>query len=189
MMSGPAAQMTRTNLDAALALVAIAAPARRRIPPWRIIRPPLPATLLGYFRDAQVRYRIPWEYLAAIEFVETRFGRVHGTSSAGAQGPMQFLPSTWRRYGHGRINDPHDTILGAARFLAANGAPSDMARALFNYNNSDAYVRAVSDYAARMRADPRAYYAYYFWQVLFHRRGGDVILPEGFPSARPVPVG
>ena len=68
-------------------------------------------------------------------------GRIRGTSTAGAKGPMQFLPSTWEAYGEGDIEDPDDAIMAAARYLANYGAPADMDRALFAYNHSDHYVR------------------------------------------------
>src|SRR5436309_2447672 len=85
---------------------------------------PRPApTLLSFFRAAQARFGVPWPFLAAIELVETRFGRIRGSSSAGAKGPMQFLPATWALYGHGSIDSPRSAILAAARLLAANGAP------------------------------------------------------------------
>ncbi len=74
------------------------------------------------------RYGVGWNYLAAIHLVETKFGRVKSDSVAGAQGPMQFIPSTWRIYGNGGdIHDPHDAILAAARLLRANGAPQSYA--------------------------------------------------------------
>ncbi len=187
MLEGQAAATMRTNLEAAAALSRLTVP-RKRLPPWRIAQPPAPNTLLGYFRDAQSRSRIGWQYLAAIEFIETRFGRIHGPSSAGAQGPMQFLPSTWARYGSGNINSQRDAILGAARYLVANGAPDNIQTALFRYNNSPDYVTAVQDYANRMRADPRAYDGYYNWQVIYERVGGTFILPVGYPTVRPEPV-
>jgi hypothetical protein len=177
----------RTNLDAASALAGLVVP-HKRLPHWTIVLPPPPSTLLGYFRTAQSRFGVRWEYLAAIELIETRFGRIQGVSSAGARGPMQFLPDTWARYGSGNIDNAHDAILGAARYLVANGAPGDMADALYHYNNSRDYVRAVQDYASRMRADPLAYDGYYYWQVFYAHAGGTVFLPVGYPKVRPVPV-
>jgi hypothetical protein len=184
----PVAAAMRVNLRAADALARLVTP-RRSLPPWRIVAPPPPATLLGFFKAAQARFGVPWQFLAAIEFVETKFGRVHGLSTAGAEGPMQFLPATWARYGRGDVHDPRDAILGAARYLVANGAPRDMADALYHYNPSLDYVRAITDYAQRMRSDPPAYYGYYWWQVIYDRRGRTLILPVGYPRLRPVPVG
>ena len=86
--------------------------------------------------------------------VESAFGRVRSPSGAGAQGPMQFLPDTWRRYGlGGDVHDPHDAILGAANYLHANGAPTRTWNALWHYNPSRLYVDAVLRTARRMRAD------------------------------------
>jgi membrane-bound lytic murein transglycosylase B len=86
---------------------------------------------------------------------------------------MQFLPSTWRQYGMGGdIDDPHDAILAAANLLSTAGAPRDNARALFAYNHSTSYVRAVRLLARRMRKDERAYRAYYAWQVYFRTATG-----------------
>jgi membrane-bound lytic murein transglycosylase B len=177
----------RTDLAAESALSGLGE-RRIRLPPWRIIAPPAPATLLGFFRAAQARYGVPWQYLAAIELVETRFGRIRGPSSAGAQGPMQFLPVTWAAYGRGSIDDPRAAILAAARYLVANGAPGDMAGALYHYNNSRSYVAAVSAYARRMQRQPRAYDGYYNWQVIYAYAGRTVVLPVGFPRVRPVPL-
>jgi membrane-bound lytic murein transglycosylase B len=188
MLSGRAAAGMRANLDASASLSRLSTP-RARFPPWRIVQPPAPSILLGFYRVAQSRYGIGWEYLAAIELVETRFGRIRGPSSAGAQGPMQFLPATWAAYGSGNIDNQRDAILAAARYLAANGGPDNMANALYHYNNSPDYVTAVRDYATRMRADPRAYAGYYNWQVIYARaRGGAFILPVGYPTVRPVPL-
>lgn len=181
----PAAAATvRADLAASTALTKITPP-EKRFPPWRIIQPPSPATLMGYFRQAQSRFGVGWQYLAAINFIETRFGRIRGPSTAGAQGPMQFLPSTWATYGRGSIYNPRDAIFAAARFLVANGAPRDMAAAIYSYNNSTSYVAAVQDYAARMRSDLRAYVGYYYWQVLFSKANGLFLLPVGYPHARP----
>ena len=183
----PAAAAMRANLLAAAALSALVTP-RRSLPPWRILAPPAPDTLLSFFKAAQARFGVPWEYLAAIEFVETKFGRVHGLSTAGAEGPMQFIPATWARYGTGDVHNPRDAIFGAARYLVANGAPADMPDALYHYNPSREYVSAITAYAHQMRADGRAYYGYYSWQVSYARRGRQLILPVGYPRVRAVPV-
>ena len=126
---------------------------------------------------------MPWPYLAAIHLTETRMGRIRGTSTAGAQGPMQFLPATWRQYGEGGdIDDDRDAILAAARLLVRNGAPADMANALFNYNRSQRYVRAVTAYAGLMLADEGAYRGYYHWDVYYRMVDGDRLLPVGYGS-------
>ncbi len=151
----------------------------RELPDWRIVPPPPPEELLAEYRSAEAATGAPWQYLAAIHFVETRMGRIRGNSIAGAQGPMQFIPTTWDIYGEGGdINNTHDAIHAAARMLRRNGAPSNMATALYSYNPSNRYVRAVTLYAEQIAADERAYLGYYHWQVYF----GSRLLPEGFGS-------
>lgn len=168
------------NLRAGEQLGDLGAP-QPSLPDWRISAPRPPATLLGYYRDAEARSGIPWAYLAAIHLVESRMGRIQGTSTAGAQGPMQFIPSTWEAYGQGGdITDDHDAILAAGRYLAASGGPDDMGAALHAYNPSDAYVGAVDAYAQVMLAAEDAYAGYHAWQVYFETEDGSVLLPEGY---------
>jgi membrane-bound lytic murein transglycosylase B len=132
-----------------------------------------PATLLRYYRDGQRRFGVPWNLLAAVNFVESAFNKLRNESATGAQGPMQFMPATWRAYGlGGDVHDPHDAILGAANYLHANGAPGDLRRAVFRYNPSPLYVDAVLRYAARIRADRRAFYEYYARQVFVRTATG-----------------
>lgn len=127
--------------------------------------PPPLSDLVGFYREASRRYGVAWSYLAAIHLVETKFGRVKNDSVAGAKGPMQFIPSTWRIYGNGgNIQDPHDAILGAANLLHHNGAPPQYARALRAYNDSGLYVDAVSRYASEIAANPYGIYYLYCWQ-------------------------
>ncbi|HWC15323.1 MAG TPA: lytic transglycosylase domain-containing protein [Actinomycetota bacterium] len=146
-------------------------------PDWKIYKPAPAKELLRYYRKGQRRFDIPWQVLASLNFVESRFGRILGPSSAGAMGPMQFMPATWAAYGNGGdINDSHDSILGAARYLAASGAPERMKDALWAYNHSDNYVRAISIYARQMMKHDRAFYAYYHWQVYVRTKAGDVQL-------------
>jgi membrane-bound lytic murein transglycosylase B len=163
-------------------------PAEPRFPHWRIIAPPPPTKLLGYFRAAGAAYGIPWRYLAAIELVETRMGRIRGLSPAGAQGPMQFMPATWAEYGKGSIDSQRDSIMAAARYLAASGGRSDIAGALFHYNPSKSYVAAVESYAREMRRDERAFRGYYYWQVFYRTTKGTFLLPVGYPRVRPEPL-
>jgi len=177
-------RVVQANVLAGRELRKLNGPARR-LPRWRIVAPAPAGQLLAAYRAAQGKLAVPWEYLAAIHLVETRAGRIRGTSSAGAQGPMQFLPSTWIRYGRGGdIQATGDAILAAARLLRANGAPADMAAALYAYNPSRRYVRAVSAYASQLRANQRAFLGYYHWQVFY----GDTLLPEGYPARPPTPA-
>ena len=145
--------------------------------------------LVGFYREAEAATGVPWPYLAAINFVETRMGRIHGDSTAGAQGPMQFIASTWDAFGNGGdVHDPHDSILAAGRFLASRGALSDMRRALYSYNNSDDYVDSVQRYADLIAAgQERVYSGFYHWQVYFATTRGLASAPRGLPrSARGV---
>jgi len=150
------------------------------LPHWRIIAPPAPEVLLSYYREVQQAYGIAWQYLAAINLIETNMGRIQGLSSAGAQGPMQFMPATWASYGRGDVNNPRDAILAAGRYLQSHGAPADMTRAIYAYNPSMLYVRAVQLYAEQMLASERAFLAYYNWEVYVQTKTGEVLLPEGF---------
>jgi membrane-bound lytic murein transglycosylase B len=144
-----------------------------RVKRYRTGRALPPATLLGYYRSAQRRFGVNWSILAAVNFVESAFNKLRNNSATGAQGPMQFMPATWRAYGlGGDIHDPHDAIIGAANYLHANGAPRDNARALYRYNPSRLYVDAVLRYAKRIRSDRRAFYDYYSRQVFVRTRHG-----------------
>jgi membrane-bound lytic murein transglycosylase B len=151
-LEGRAASVMAADVDAATSLNALteAQPALPR--GWRIVAPLPPRQLMRLYRSAQRSTGVPWEYLAAVNLVETRFGRIVGPSTAGAQGPMQFLPATFAEYGEGGdIHDPADAIPAAARLLAANGAPRNMAGALLAYNNSSSYGNAVTAYAGAVR--------------------------------------
>ncbi len=124
----------------------------------------IPAGYLQLYRRAAARFGLDWSVLAAIGKVECDHGRDPDPSctkpgavnEAGAGGPMQFLASTWARYGvdgddDGRRDrwDPADAIFGAANYLRASGAPGDYARAILAYNHSDAYLRSVEAWAGR----------------------------------------
>lgn len=167
------------NLEAGLAFRAMVSPGET-LPSWRIVAPPPHDVLMRYYQEAEDEFGVPWSYLAAVNLVETFMGRIRGTSVAGAQGPMQFMPATWEAFGEGDVNDYRDAIRAAARYLAANGAPGDMAYALYRYNPSEDYVRGVTLYAETMRLDPSAYRGYYHWQVYYLTTEGDRLLPVGF---------
>ncbi len=181
-----------SNLDAGVALDALTStgPAATTLPAWTIRAPQPAATLLADYHAAEAASGVPWGYLAGIHLIESRLGRIVGPSNAGAQGPMQFEPSTWAQYGQGtNIDDDHDAILAAGRFLAAHGAPANMGRALLAYNNDSRYVRAATDYATVLLAAPNAYDGYYQWQVEFQTAGGTFVLPVGYPTQPPLRVG
>jgi hypothetical protein len=184
------AQRAATGADiAATADLVALTPKAARLPPWRIVAAKNPAVLRADYQSAQAATAVGWSYLAAINFVETDFGRVAGPSSAGAQGPMQFLPATWAIYGHGDIYRASDAILGAARFLAGHGATRDIGSALYAYNPSWQYVDAVLRYASRLRHDPHALIGYYHRQVIYRLASRWVLLPSGYginPAVRAI---
>jgi hypothetical protein len=161
------------------------------LPAWRIVEPVRLPALLRHYREAERRYGVAWEYLAAINLVETVFGRIRGTSVAGAEGPMQFIPTTWDIYGEGGdVHDPHDAIMAAARLLEANGftEPGGRSGALRSYNNSAAYVRGVTLHAEVLQRRPDQLRGWHGWQVHYLTRRGYVWLPEGYARRTPVPV-
>jgi soluble lytic murein transglycosylase-like protein len=165
--------VARDVLAARRALVRLTPPTRLPLSTFRT-GPAEPADrLLTHYREAERRFGVPWSVLAAVNFVETAFGKVRSPSTAGAQGPMQFLPTTWRAYGlGGDIQDPRDAILGAANYLHASGAPRNLRRALYAYNHSTIYVEAVLAYARAMRRDVRTFYSFHAWQVFVRTPSG-----------------
>lgn len=181
-LSAAVADQTEDNVTAVGELLKLTRP-QTGLGKFRIQEPRPAGELLDYFKRAGKRFGIDWRVLAGIMLVETKYGRVKSPSSAGAQGPMQFLPATWRQYGMGGdIRDPRDAVLGAANYLRSSGAPRDYRRALRAYNPTPLYGDAVLRHARQMRKDPRAYYAYYNWQVFVVTTRGDVRLTG--PGAR-----
>lgn len=181
-------QIYDLNVDARRQLTAMSE-VRDSIPAWHIVAPAPADELLGYYREAEAASGVGWNYLAAINLVETRLGSVVGPSSAGAQGPMQFLPSTFAAYGEGAdIHSPRDSIMAAGRYLAANDFAGNRDGAIYRYNHASQYVRAVNDYASVLAADPAAFTAYYRWEVYVKTADGDLLLPVGYASDTPVPV-
>lgn len=160
------------------------------LPTWRIIQPEPADNLLAYYRKAEAATGIDWEVLAAVNLVETGMGRIDGVSVANAQGPMQFLPTTWAEpgIGAGDIRDPHDAIQAAARYLVRRGGLNNIRRGLWGYNNSDYYGRAVMLYASLMKEDPQAYIGLYHWEIHFNAADGDLWLPVGYSQNQPISV-
>jgi len=126
-----------------------------------------PEYLVQDYKAAAEQYKIPWSVLAAINYVETGYGRDLAVSSAGAVGWMQFMPSTWAEFGEvvnraGKVEhrpaslfdawDASDAIFSAARMLVADGARQDIAQAVFDYNHASWYVDEVLRLADEIRA-------------------------------------
>src|SRR3954451_19382990 len=110
----------------------------------------IPPFLLPIYQSCGTEYGIPWQVLASINKIETAFGTNLNVSSAGAEGWMQFIPSTWAAYGVDANNDgkkdpynPVDAICAAARYLRAAGGDKDIRQAILAYNHADWYADEV----------------------------------------------
>ena len=127
-----------------------------------------PSNYLDLFKASAAQYcpGLSWTVLAAIGQIESADGTNVGPSTAGAMGPMQFLPSTWAVWGTDGFGDtgtpnilnPYDAVPSAARLLCANGAAAGgqaLAQAIFGYNHANWYVREVLALAAEYAADYR----------------------------------
>jgi hypothetical protein len=120
------------------------------VPDFFIASFEIPPFLLPIYQAAGIEYQVPWPVLAAINQIETDYGRDLSVSTAGAVGWMQFMPSTWKRWGVDATGDgvadpynPVDAIFSAARYLRAAGASANLARAIFAYNHAGWYVQSV----------------------------------------------
>ena len=162
----------QSNVKAAQGLIKLTTPVKPPIPDYPITRAELPHRLQRLYDIAEDRFGVPWYILASVNFIESKFGRFQGPSSAGAEGPMQFMPATWDAYGKGDVREPYNAIMGAARYLKASGAPDRMRDALYAYNHSDAYVSAILAYAREMKRSELNLYDYYFWQVFIRTTKG-----------------
>lgn len=156
------------------------------LPAWRIVEPEPIETLRAHYAEAEQLTGIAWYWLAAIHLQETRMGRVRGVSSAGAVGPMQFLPTTWEVCCTGDPTVTGDAIIGAATYLAQSGGPDDMAAALYEYNPNDGYVAVVTAYAENLRDEPELLPGYHGYQVFVGTAAGTVRLPIGYSTAAPL---
>jgi hypothetical protein len=131
-----------------------------------------PSFLIPIYMQAGRKYGVPWTVLAAINAIESDYGRDLSTSSAGALGWMQFEPSTWREWGvaadrHSVPNpyDPRDAIFSAARYLKAAGAGRNIRQAVFAYNHAGWYVDEVMSRAQAIAAHAQ------YERVTRNRRG------------------
>ena len=160
LVSAPRASMPRLlkavrAITGRSATVASLRPAQQRLPVDSSAGSARPSTYLQLFRASAARYcpGLSWTVLAAIGQIESGDGANMGPSSAGALGPMQFLPSTWREWGITAfggsgppdIMDPFDAVPAAARLLCAAGAGSagGLRGAVFAYNHATWYVNEV----------------------------------------------
>jgi soluble lytic murein transglycosylase-like protein len=149
------------SADAGAALATIPALPRSGVPSYFIDSFRIPVFLLPILQAAGTEYGVRWEVLAAINEIETDYGRNLNVSSAGATGWMQFMPATWAAYGVDANRDgssdpynPVDAIFAAARYLQAAGAQTDLPRAIFAYNHAGWYVTSVLERAQRLAALP-----------------------------------
>ena len=163
-----------------------AQPLPDELPAWTIVEPEPVDTLRSHYAEAEQLTGIAWYWLAAIHLQETRMGRIQGVSSAGAVGPMQFLPTTWDVCCTGDPTVTRDAIIGAATYLAQSGGPDDMAAAVYEYNPNDGYVTVVTAYAENLRDEPELYPGYHGFQVFVGTSAGTVRLPVGYSESVPI---
>lgn len=130
------------------------------------VLPEAPGQLRRYYNTAEQRTGVSAELLAAVNFVESAFGRLRAEGPDGARGPMQLTPREWEAFGMGGdIDSPRDSIMAAARLLADAGAPGDARAALTALGGSEDYASAVLQHASAIERDPRHFYALYSWQL------------------------
>jgi membrane-bound lytic murein transglycosylase B len=141
----PSPQVIAAQAGALAAELATSAASAQALGFYRI-----PLFLLPIYRAAAIQYGVPWQILAAINEVETDYGSDLSVSSAGAEGWMQFEPSTWLQYGVDALDagyadpyNPVDAIFAAARYLHAAGAAKNLRTAILAYNHSEAYASSV----------------------------------------------
>jgi murein DD-endopeptidase MepM/ murein hydrolase activator NlpD len=146
-LTTPSGAPAPTNPGFSLATVG---PAPIGVPNFFIDKFRIPPFLLSIYQAAGMQYGIRWEVLAAINEIETDYGRNLNVSYAGALGWMQFMPATWKMYGVDANRDgekdpfnPVDAIFAAARYLRAAGGDQDIRKAIFAYNHADWYVDSV----------------------------------------------
>jgi hypothetical protein len=130
---------------------ALPTPAPIGVPNFFIDSFQIPPALLPIYQAAGIQYNVPWPVLAAINDIETDYGRNLSISSAGAVGWMQFIMPTWKKYGVNATDSPGppdpynpvDAIFAAARYLNAAGASKNLGKAIFAYNHANWYVQSV----------------------------------------------
>ncbi|HEY2657351.1 MAG TPA: lytic murein transglycosylase [Solirubrobacteraceae bacterium] len=148
--SSPTDRATATSAKSSSPFSFAFPPPTTTIPDFFISSLQIPPFLLPIYQAAGIEYDVPWTVLAAINEVETDYGRNLSISSAGAVGWMQFLPSTWAHYGVDATDsgyadpyNPVDAIFAAARYLHAAGASTSLQKAVFAYNHASWYVQSV----------------------------------------------
>jgi len=152
--SSPAAALSQPNgvPTAANPTLSLAVPgaAPVGVPDFFIDKFRIPPFLLPIYQAAGTQYQVPWQVLAAINEIETDYGRDLSVSSAGAMGWMQFLPVEWKQWGVDATGtgvkdpfNPADAIFAAARYLHAAGASKSLPGAIFAYNHASWYVQSV----------------------------------------------
>ena len=158
--TGAAAPATDQTASLATALDGFS-PTTVGVPNFFIDRFRIPPFLLPIYQAAGIQYGVRWEVLAAINEIETDYGRNLNVSTAGALGWMQFMPATWQQYGVDANQDgkrdpfnPVDAIFAAARYLKAAGAEQDVRKAVWAYNHADWYVDSVLERAQLIAAIP-----------------------------------